>query len=154
MRLRSKKQNASPTTRAVAGDVASTSASASKKRRTEKKTRTTTVEDENEDVVVAKQIEKQQQKKRRGLPDELWDKILESVDDNSVMAFASVNKQLRRVQRRSGRKLETDMKSYSSLSKVNLHLLEYEKLNTVSEEWCLWTMSFLSKKKQKQKQQS
>ena len=24
------------------------------------------------------------------LPDELWDKILESVDDNSVMAFASV----------------------------------------------------------------
>ena len=44
----------------------------------------------------------------------------------------------------SRRKLETDMKSYSSLSKVNLHLLEYEKLNTVSEEWCLWTTSFLS----------
>ena len=103
MRLRSKKQRTSPkTTRAVAGDVASTSASASKKRRRrdEKKTPTTTDEVENEDVVVAKQIKKQQQKKRRGLPDELWDKILESVDDNSVMAFASVSKQLRRVQKR------------------------------------------------------
>ena len=124
MRLRSKKQRTtSPTTRAVAGDVASTSASASNKRRrrNEKKRKTATdqVENENEDVdvdVVAKQIKKQQQKKRRGLPDELWDKILESVDDNSVLAFASVNKQLRRVQRRSGRKLETDMKSYSDFS--------------------------------------
>ena len=72
-RLRSKKQYASPLTRAVAGDVASTSASASnrRRRRNEKKTTTTTDQDENEneDVdVVAKQIK--QKKKRRGLPDD------------------------------------------------------------------------------------
>ena len=91
MRLRSKTQRASPKSRAVAGDVASTSGSASnKRRRRNEKKRTTTdeVKNENEDVVVAKQIERQQQKKRRGLPDELWEKILESVDDNSVLAFA------------------------------------------------------------------
>ena len=117
MRARSKKQYASSTTRDAAGDLASTSASTSRKRRKRNERKTTkTDEVENEDVVVAKQIKKQQQKKRRGLPDELWDKILKSVDDNSVMAFASVSKQLRRVQRRSGRKLETDMKSYSDFS--------------------------------------
>ena len=55
-------------------------------------------------------------KEQQLLPDELWEKILGNVDDNSVMAFASVCKQLRRVQRRSGRKLETDMKSYSDFS--------------------------------------
>ena len=74
------------------------------------------------------------------LPDELWEKILENVDDNSVMAFASVCKQLRRVQWRSGRKLETDMKSYSSI-------YDFE-MSIVSEEWCLWTMSFLSGERQ------
>ena len=153
MRLRSRKQYASPNTRAVAGDVVSTSASASKKRRTEKKTTTTTTdEDENEDVVVAKQIEKQQQKKRRGLPDELWDKILESVDDNSVLAFACVSKQLRRVWRRSGRRLKTNMKGYSTSSfKGDLYLFGYEELSSVSEEWCLWTMSFLSVGRQQKK---
>ena len=80
------------------------------------------------------------------LPDELWDKILESVDDNSVMTFASVCKQLRRVQRRSGRKLKTDMKSCSSSSfGGNPHdVSKYKELSTVSEEWCHWTMSFLS----------
>merc|ERR1711977_425325 len=132
MRLRSKKQRTtSTTTRAVAGDVASTSASASnrRRRRNEKKTTTTTTdqdENENEDVdVVAKQIKKQQQKKRRGLPDELWDKILESVDGNSVLAFACVSKQLRRVWRRSGRELETAMKSYYFSEERDLHLFEY-----------------------------
>ena len=154
MRLRSKKQRTtSTTTRAGAGDVASTSASASKKRRTEKKTTTTTtdqVEDENEDVVVAKQIKKQQQKKRRGLPDELWDKILESVDDNSVMAFASVSKQLRRVQKRSGRKLKTNLRPYS------FHSDSYHSgksgyvvkdLSAVSEDWCAWCVESLTSKR-------
>ena len=151
MKLRSKKQRTSPnTTRAVAGDVASTSASASKKRRRrdEKKTTTTTDQDENEDV----QIKKQQQKKRRGLPDELWDKILESVDDNSVMAFASVSKQLRRVQRRSGRKLVTNMLGERgggglvpiSSFKRGLNFFKYAESSTLSEDWCLWNMSFLS----------
>ena len=156
MRLRSKKQRTSPnTTRAVAGDVASTSASASKKRRRrdEKKTTTTTDQDENEneDVdVVAKQIKKQQQKKRRGLPDELWDKILESVDGNSVLAFACVSKQLRRVWRRSGRELKTDMKRYSSSSGGALNLVEHKDLSIVSEEWCLWTTSFLSGRRRRE----
>eukprot|EP00213_Chloropicon_mariensis_P000653 CAMPEP_0197475334 /NCGR_PEP_ID=MMETSP1309-20131121/6793_1 /TAXON_ID=464262 /ORGANISM="Genus nov. species nov., Strain RCC998" /LENGTH=73 /DNA_ID=CAMNT_0043015333 /DNA_START=45 /DNA_END=263 /DNA_ORIENTATION=+ len=60
---------------------ASTSASAgAKKKRTRRS---------DEDVVVAKKIKQQGKKKtERGLPDELWAKILEDVDDNSVTAFA------------------------------------------------------------------
>ena len=141
-RLRSKKQRASPNTRAVAGDVASTSASASKKRRTEKKTTTTTTdEDENEDVVVAKQIEKQQQKKQRGLPDELWLKILQDVDDNSVMAFACVSKQLRRVQKRSGRKLTTTLISlFNRKLGVAQVCTRAGKLNAFTTQCCLWML--------------
>merc|ERR1711977_558783 len=116
MKLRTKKQRASPTNLEVAGDVASTSASASKKRRT--------------------------------LPDELWDKILESVDDNSVMAFASVSKQLRRVQRRSGRKLKTDMLCYASSSLERryfvMQLFKYAESSSLSEDRCLWTMTLPS----------
>ena len=41
------------------------------------------------------------------LPDELWAKVLESVPDDSVFAFASACTQLRRVQRESGRRLVT-----------------------------------------------
>ena len=114
--------------------------SASKKRRTEKKT-TASDEVENEDVVVAKQIKKQQQKKRRGLPDELWDKILESVDDNSVLAFACVSKQLRRVWRRSGRRLETCLRHYAY---GNDGAPKVDKLSAVSEDWCLWCVRCLS----------
>ena len=131
------------------GVVASTSASASpsnkRTRRNEKKTTTTTLEVENEneieneDVdVVAKQIKKQQLKKRRGLPDELWDKILESVDDNSVLAFACVCKQLRRVQRRSGRKLKTDMLCYASSSLERryfvMQLFKYAESSSLNEQ--------------------
>ena len=150
MKLRSKKVYASPKICVVAEDVES-----KRRRRNEKKRTTTTieVEIENEDVVVAKQIEKQQQKKRRGLPDELWDKIFESVDDNNVTAFASVCKQLRRVQQRSGRELKTDMTSYSISSERYVYDIEYKKKNclrTVSKEWCLWTMSFLSEERQQE----
>ena len=111
---------------------ATTSASAgAKKKRTRRS---------DEDVVVAKKIKQQGKKKtNRGLPDELWAKILEDVDDNSVTAFASASKQLRRVQKESGRKLKTDLQHYSfdsdlyysgkSSSKVS-------KLSAVSEDWC------------------
>ena len=91
-------------------------------------------------------------KEQQLLPDELWDKILEGVDDNNVLAFACVSKQLRRVWRRSGRRLKTNMKGYSTSSfKGDLYLFGYEELSTVSEEWCLWTMSFLSVGRQQEK---
>ena len=68
----------------VTGKDASTSASTSTKRRRK------TLDEGNKEI----------------LPDDCWEKILESVDDFSVIAFASVCKQLRRVQKRSGRELK------------------------------------------------
>ena len=81
--------------------------------------------------------QQQQQNKKPGLPDELWAKILEDVNDNSVMAFASVSKQLRRVQQESGRRLMT---SKSGTFGYNL--------SPVSEDWCHWSMKFLTEAKE------
>ena len=72
------------------------------------------------------------------LPDELWEKILEDVDDNSVFAFASVCRQLRRVQQRSGRTLFTDL-GWFSYSKDDYLRPKYQQLSAMrmSEDWCL-----------------
>ena len=91
----------------------------------------------------------QQQKRRRaGLPDEVWDKILGSVDDNSVIAFACVSKQLRRVQQTSGRRLKTDLQQYEDDNNIYYSFCLYEtrKFSAVSETWCLWSMSSLTVK--------
>ena len=62
-------------------------------------------------------VEVSQQK----MPDELWAKILESVNDNSVTAFASTCTQLRRVQQRSGRKLATDLRAFGGKNAFYMH---------------------------------
>ena len=143
-RLRSSSSSSSKP--AAAGEGASTSANTPTKRRRKHKRETLEVD-------VIKQMEQQQQeKKKRGLPDELWRKILESVDDNSVMAFASVCKQLRRVQQEAGRRLRTDLRPY-------YYLIEdgkgkgppVDKLSTGSEDWCLWNMSSLTAEKEEKK---
>ena len=92
----------------------------------------------------------EEETRRAGLlPDELWDKILGSVDDNSVTAFACVCKQLRRVQRASGRKLKTDLsRQYQDGDNLykSIRLYETRKFSAVSEAWCLWSMSSLTVK--------
>ena len=102
----------------------------------------TSVEVEVEDVKQIEQIEQQKQEKeeeekRDLLPDELWEKILKDVDDNSVTAFASVSKQLRRVQQESGRKLKVNLKGYKDVDT----LLSGDMRLEVSEGWCLWAAS-------------
>ena len=87
----------------------------------------------------------QQQQNKRGLPDELWEKVLESVDDNSVMAFASVNKQLRRVQQASGRWLETNLSRYNIEKFIGIL---YEE---VSEGWCIWALSLPTSAKEEER---
>ena len=74
---------------------------------------------------------------------------MEDVDDNSVTAFASVCKQLRRVQQRSGRELKTNLKGYTRRSWCE-EMDEFDRsyfvftgcdkkeLTAVSEDWCLW----------------
>merc|ERR1712188_256300 len=97
--------------------------------------------------------------KKPGLPDELWAKILEDVDDNSVTAFACVCKQLRRVQQASGRRLKTnlggDWEKYNpdlGLFSWSDHLLQrllekYRRLqklqkgHPLGEKWCLWSLT-------------
>ena len=92
----------------------------------------------------------EEETRRAGLlPDELWDKILGRVDDNSVTAFACVCKQLRRVQRASGRKLKTDLsRQYQDGDNLykSIRLYETRKFSAVSEAWCLWSMSSLTVK--------
>ena len=89
-------------------------------------------------------------REQQGLPDELWEKILESVDDNSVTAFASACKQLRRVQQASRRKLKTEMSAYSNLSFIGIGT-EFERIRWVSEDWCLWSETFLASTKEEKK---
>ena len=101
------------------------------------------VDEEEEDA--AKHLD--QKKKERTLPDELWVQILESVDDDSVTAFACVNKQLRRVQKRSGRRLETKLKDYERRHVTDK--LDYKDFDTLSEGWCLWAMSLSTEEEEK-----
>ena len=124
-------RSSSSTPSAVAGEGASTSASTSRKRRRGNEGKTATTDEEND--------KQQQNKLKRGLPDELWEKILGSVDDDSVTAFACVSKQLRRVQQRSGRRLETGLRHYSYGNEG-----APDKLSAVSENWCLWCVRCLS----------
>ena len=93
--------------------------------------------------------ERNEQQRKEKLPDDVWEKILEDVDDNSVTAFASVCKQLRRVQQRSGRELKTNLKGYTRRSWCE-EMDEFDRsyfvftgcdkkeLTAVSEDWCLW----------------
>ena len=74
--------------------------------------------------------------KQQKLPDELWSKVFEDVDDNSVTAFACTCKQLRRVQRESGRKLETNLSSYYEESWSM-------RVGVLSEDWCDWAATSL-----------
>ena len=78
----------------------------------------------------------------------MWDKILGSVDDYSVTAFAYVSKQLRRVQQTSGRRLKTDLQQYEDDNNIYYSFCLYEtrKFSAVSETWCLWSMSSLTVK--------
>ena len=132
--------------------VASTSGEREKRRK--RNERTTGDED------VVKQIKQQQEEEKKknskaGLPDELWAKILEDVDDNSVMAFASVSKQLRRVQKESERKLELDLRDWENSVDFTYHHYYsvhemLQKAPPLSEEWCLWTMIFLSDGRQQE----
>ena len=85
------------------------------------------------------------------LPDKLWSKILDKVHKDSVTLFACVCKQMRRVQQKSGRKLETSLQSYSLSTRAGF-LFSEEKLSSVSEEWCFWSMRFAKKKKAPKKQ--
>ena len=87
--------------------------------------------------------EQQQQQKKDKLPDDLWRKILESVDDNGVMAFASVCKQLRRVQRESGRRLRTELKRFPRVYERGFLEKLTSRMSTKSEDWCLWSMRVL-----------
>ena len=89
-------------------------------------------------------VEVSQQK----MPDELWAKILESVNDNSVTAFASTCTQLRRVQQRSGRKLATDLRAFGGKNAFYMHHQDFGAHNAhlnpknskaMSEDWCLWS---------------
>ena len=91
-----------------------------------------------------------QSKDKAVLPDELWAKILEGVDDNSVTAFASVCTQLRRVQKGSKRKLRTDLRLYSPRKRDVINPQQKE-LIAVSEAWCLWSLVFLTLKREKVK---
>ena len=88
--------------------------------------------------------------KRRGLPDELWAKILEDVDDNSVTAFACVNKQLRRVQLESGRRLFTDLLRFSlggqERTSSKMEWYKCKELKPMSADWCLWSFNLASTK--------
>ena len=136
---------------AAAGDVAGKRASTAKKRT-------------REDEVVEQQKKKEkklQQKKKPGLPDELWAKILEDLDDNSVTAFACVCKQLRRVQQASRRKLKANLGDWEKYNpdlglslfvqfSWNDHSLQrllekYRMLqkaqHPLSEKWCLWCLT-------------
>ena len=146
-------QSSSATPSVVAGGVASTSASTSRKRRKRNERKT-----DDEDVAVAvKQIKEQQEEKKKNknpeLPDELWAKIFEDVDDDSITAFASVNKQLRRVEFENGKDYPiwfgTSLKHFDDCAV--LESLEYDKLRAVSEDWCLWSMSCLKFQKRKMK---
>ena len=101
--------------------------------------------DDDEEADAAKHLD--QKKKERTLPDELWVQILESVDDDSVTAFACVNKQLRRVQKRSGRRLETKLKDYERRHVTDK--LDYKDFDTLSEGWCLWAMSLSTEEEEK-----
>ena len=129
---------------AVAGEgAAGTSANTSTKRRMTDKRETL-------DVDVAMQMEQQQQENKDKLPDELWDKVLKSVDDNSVMAFALVCKQLRRVQQASERRLETELKEFKWYF-VEKFMDYMERLSTRSEDWCLWSMRVLPSPEEEKK---
>ena len=85
--------------------------------------------------------------KKPVLPDDCWAKILESVDDFSVIAFVSVCRQLRRVQKRSGRRLETKLKDYERRHVTDK--LDYKDFDTLSEGWCLWAMSLSTEEEEK-----
>ena len=91
-------------------------------------------------------------KEQQLLPDELWEKILENVDDFSVIAFASVCKQLRRVQKRSGRRLETNLEFYKIFDgRYWIYRPIDKELTALSKDWCLWSMSSLTLKEEKGK---
>jgi len=93
-------------------------------------------------VRVAEQNEQQQKEKR--LPDELWAKIMEDVDDNSVTAFACASKQLRRVQQASRRRLKTNLGYWKNLWNDNPVL---QKGHRLSEKWCLWSLTLTREEK-------
>ena len=124
-----------------AGEGASTSASTSKRRR--KRNESDPV-DALHDV---KSKKDQKMEKKPVLPDDCWAKILESVDDFSVISFASVCKGLRRVQKRSGRRLETKLKDYERRHVTDK--LDYKDFDTLSEGWCLWAMSLSTEEEEK-----
>ena len=77
------------------------------------------------------------------LPDEVWAKIFEAVDDIDVPGFAFTCSQLRRVQQESGRPLLTAHHGYKQ---------RYYKRNrfrqvpseALGEAWCLWMLSLAS----------
>ena len=129
---------------AVAGAAASTSGSTSKKR-----TRPDASKPNEEDDIIAEHKDHQQQQQQGNgmLPDELWDKILEDVDDNSVTAFASVCKQLRRVQQESGRRLKTnlgklgDWRSCCHPEYIDYFPERLQKVSPLSENWCIWSLT-------------
>ena len=91
---------------------------------------------------------KQQEKKMKGeLPDELWREILESVDDNSVTAFASVSRQLRRVQQEAGRRLKTDQRIFRYPGyKEDEHFNAYD----FTEDWFLWSLRTLASSREEE----
>ena len=126
---------------AVAGEgAAGTSANTSTKRRMTDKRETL-------DVDVAMQMEQQQQENKDKLPDELWDKVLKSVDDNSVMAFALVCKQLRRVQQEAGRRLKTDQRIFRYPGyKEDEHFNAYD----FTEDWFLWSLRILASSREEE----
>ena len=70
------------------------------------------------------------------LPDDVWVTILGLLDNNSVTAFACTCQHWRRLQRESGRKLRTDLKTYNEHSKVRPSL-------SLSEDWFLWSITHL-----------
>ena len=138
-RLRSSSSNS-----AVAGGGASTSATTSTKRKRKDKRETLGAD-------VVKQMEQQQQKKPE-LLDELWLKILKDVDDNSVTAFASVNKQLRRVQQGAGQRLKTDLRIFRKVG-VNPQVEKDKECSAheFSEDWCLWSMRILTSSREEER---
>ena len=86
------------------------------------------------------------QNKQPGLPDDCWEKILKSLNNDSVTAFACVSKQLRRVQQRSRRVLKTGLGFWRSYRES----FRYE-IPVVTSNWCLWSMSVLPARKEDEK---
>ena len=99
------------------------------------------------------------------LPEEVWAKILESVSDESMLAFAMTCKQFRGVQEISGRNLQTELPDISGWARslFNDQAYNYQAYNDrahikvnlwldVRAEWFVWAWSQTKRKEYRVRQ--